>query len=354
MEEYSFSRYKKVPKTGLKKIGDTSYLNSVLQCLGNIYYLANYFLDPKNQEKINNNIKEKCLSFVIERLFIHLYPYPEKDKRLIYGNEKVLGILANYNVTYKSVKNRNPVDLINNMLDIIHNELNEKKSLTNTLNYDIYDCNSVVCEEISNFNNTHNSIISDIFCYFVRREKQCILCKKTKYELYHFNTFDLDISKCATKNENKIINIHDSLTYFSTQEKIKYFCQNCNQFCETNIISKIYSSPNIFIFLLDRGDFNENLMNIQFKLEEIIDLNNFIEIKSVPTQYELIGIVSISRNDKKYLGFSKSPIDKKWYKYNEENVDEIDFNSVLDNNNNSNLYVPCILFYDSLKNINNA
>ena len=346
--EFNLSLYKKAPKTGLKKIGDTSYLNSVLQCLGNIDYLIQYFLEPKNQLFINNNIKLMPLSFVIERLFIHLYPYPEQDKTLIYGNEKVLGILANYNIMYKSIKTRNPTDLINFMLDIIHNELNTKKEFNKASYYDIFDYDSVVNTEISNFMNTNDSIISNLFSYFELKEYSCTLCNKIKYELHHFKTFDLDIAKCSHKNENGIINIHDYLNYFSNPKKMNIFCQNCNQHCETNIKSKIFSSPNIFVFLLDRGFFEENLMNIQFKLEEKINLNNFIEKKEAPKEYELIGIVSIFRKEKIYVGFCKSPIDNQWYKYNEENVDLIDFNAVIDNNNDKNLYLPCILFYKSI------
>ena len=351
--EFNFALYKKAPKTGLKKIGDTSYLNSVLQCLGNIDNLVQFFLEPKNKLFINNNIKLMPLSFVIERLFIHFYPYPEKDEPIIYGNEKVLGILANYNVMYKSIKTRNPIDLINFMLDIIHNELNTKKSFNKASNYDNFNYDSVVNTEISNFMNTNDSIISSLFSYFQIKENNCTLCKKKKYELHHFKTFDLDISRCSSKKENEIINIHDCLNYLSNTKKKNIYCQNCSQNCETNIISKIFSSPNIFIFLLDRGKFEENLMNIQFKLEEKINLNNFIKNKEAPEEYELIGIVSILRKEKIYVGFCKSPIDNKWYKYNEENVDLIESNSMIDNNNNTNLYIPCILFYNSITN-NNA
>ena len=348
-KEFNFSRYKKVPKTGLKKLGETSYLNSVLQCLGNIYDLATYFLEPNNQSFINNNIKTMSLSFVIERLFIHLYPYPEKDEPEIYGNEKVLGILSNYNILYKSTKTRNPIDLINFMLYTIHNELNTKKSFNKVLNCDHFDRNSVIGSEISNFINSNDSIISNLFSYFEIKENHCTLCKKIKYEVQHFKTFDLDISNCFSKNENKIINIYDCLNYLSNSKKQNMQCQNCGQHCEINIFTTIYSSPNIFIFLLDRGNFEENLMNIQFKIEEKIDLENYIINQEAPKEYQLIGIVSISRNDKIYIGFSKSPIDNQWYKYNEEKIDLIDFNSVIDNNNNLNLYIPCILFYNLIK-----
>ena len=47
---------------------------------------------------------------------------------------------------------------------------------------------------------------------------------------------------------------------------------------------------------MDRGidfDQNDNLMKIPFHLYDKIDLNNFIENKNTPQQYEIIGIISI-------------------------------------------------------------
>ena len=351
--EYDFKRYKKAPKTGLKKFGDTSYLNAVLQCLGNIYELANYFLNPKYQILINSNINIMPLSFVLERLFIRLYPYPEKDEPIIYGNDKVLSVLANYNITYKSTKTRNPKDLINLILDIIHSELNTKKSLNKNLNYNNFDFNSIINTEIVNFFNTNDSIISRHFSYSEIKENLCIICKKTIYELHHYYTFDLDILNCASKIEKSNITVTDCLNYLSIPKIKNFFCQNCNQHRETNIISRIYGSPEIFIFLLDRGNFESNLMDIKFTIEDKLDLNNYIENKDSPKEYELIGIVSISKKEKIYIGFSKSPIDNQWYIYNEEKVDLIDINSVINNNNDLNLYIPCILFYNSIKKINN-
>ena len=113
-ENYSFTRYKKATTTGLKNLGNTSYLNSVLQILGSIRPFASYFLNPTNINRINSN-KDICpLPYLISRLYYHLYPYPEKPEREIYQPSLIKKILDNLKIK------KNPCDIISskNILEI--------------------------------------------------------------------------------------------------------------------------------------------------------------------------------------------------------------------------------------------
>ena len=83
-QEYNFSRYTKCPKVALKNLGNTSYLNSVLQCLNSSQEFVNHNLKPKNMKFMEDNVKIMPLSFTISRLFKHFYPYPENDNKYIY------------------------------------------------------------------------------------------------------------------------------------------------------------------------------------------------------------------------------------------------------------------------------
>ena len=50
-----------VPKIGLVNLGQTSYMNSVIQCLSNLENFTNYFLNPKKQEKICQHMEIMCI-----------------------------------------------------------------------------------------------------------------------------------------------------------------------------------------------------------------------------------------------------------------------------------------------------
>ena len=343
---YSFSNYKIAAKTGLKNFGDTSYLNSVLQILGTVRNISSYFLNPKNKATFEENVSlGKKFSFVIHRLFTHLYPLPENIGK-IYEPEALLTVLGELNQVYNTTKSRNPNDLIYFCLDQLHRELNKYnvKFITkmNSTNKD-----KVIWTKLQDFQKSNNSIISNNFYWFEIKTKFCPLCNNNFYEFNNFETLELDIS--GAYNQYKSPFTLRQCLGFQRQKIQDSFCHVCQKYNKIQIYKSIYSSPIYFIFSLNRGNPDPNLLNIKFLIEENIDISQFLENKKSFSKYELIGIVSISMKDNyKYVCFGKSPADKKWYLYNDEKVNDIDIGTVTYYNNNSD-YVPCILLYQFQK-----
>ena len=354
--KYSFSRYTKAPKTVLKNMGDTSYLNAVLQLIGNIRNIASFFLNPKNQTKIYGDISHKPLSFVICRLFQHLYPYPEKNIIELYEPNSLLDVLGILNVVYKSRKTRNPNDLIIFILNTLHNELNDlKNNNIQHLDPDKFKRDNVIDCEIANFRNYNNSIISNNFNWFELKETKCDICSLSLFNFYSYNTFELDILGTYNyMNSSDILTFYDCLSYHEKVPKNQnLFCKRCRKYNRMSSYSKIFLTSYILIFSLNRGDIvKNNIINIQFKIEEKINLTFFLEKKEFQSQYELIGITSITQenNKLKYVSFCKSPVDNNWYLYNDEKVDQINFSYIMQFHNDRRQYIPCILSYKAMAN----
>ena len=331
---FSFSMYKNVPRTGLKDLGNTSYLNSTLHLLGNFNKLVSFFLNPINV--INPNVS---LSFFIQRLFRHFYPYPENDKPEIYEPKHILGFLntlGNFD---------NPNSLIKIILDTLHCELNVFNKNMIKKNPNKFNKKEVIKAEIDNFQNFNNSKIYHIFNWFELKESLCYNCNCTSYELNTNNIFNLDIFKTYNFYKKNFITIYDCLAFGKLPKQEKYYCENCKN-CKNKLnTSKIYISPNVFIFSLDRGNMDQNLLNVRYLVEEKINLVEHIETKESPHFYELNGIVSIYVNQRKYVSCCKSPIDQQWYYYENENVQIVNFNNMINNHNNNN-FIPCLLVYN--------
>ena len=315
-------RYTKPSKIGLKKFGETSYLNAFLQMLGNIPELIEYFLNVGNQSNIEGNIKKMPLSFVIERYFRHIYPFPETND-----------------------------DLVNFILEKLHEELNSKKitNLMYEITYDQFNFKDSINKQNIIFSNSNKSIISDLFNIFEVKEYHCSFCEKTKYDLLQFNTFDLDIFSCSNNIKSNNISLSDCLNYFLSPKDRDIFCPNCQRINKTNVISRIYNCPNVLIFLL-RENIEEQSSLLKFKIEKKINLKGYIQDQNTSGDLELIGIISIFGTI--YVSFCKSPIDNKWYIYKDEEVNLIEIDEVIINNNNLNVYIPCILCYKLIKNNN--
>ena len=349
VSKHLLDRYKKVSKTGLINLDDSSYLNAVLQSLGHVRHFASFFLNPKNQELIKTNLVSMPLAFVTQRLFTHLYPYPESNSIEIYSPESYLEILAFLKSPYGKQRN-NPNDLLVFILNTLHYELNTKKNNQQIIrmppNY-YFSVDNVIQNGISNFTNNNNSKISDVVSWFQLSESKCTNCRISTFSFNSFHTYDLDIKNTYEynlKNGKNYINIYDCLSYGSMFKQSKYYCYNCKSRAISYKQSRIYSPPNVFIFLLDRGiDFNKNNNHIPFIVEEQINLGNFIIKQNTPIQYGLTGIVSFNLQEQKYVSYCQSPIDKNWYLYNDEKVNLVCCQDILKNKNWND--IPCILYY---------
>lgn len=348
---YSFSIYKKAPLTGLKSKdlqADISYFYAVLQLLGSIRNIASYFVNPKNKEVIERDIGSNPLAFTFHRLFLHLYPYPEPhQKREIYNPHTLLELLGELNVVYKTNKKRNPNDLLVFILNYLHNELktfNKNNYKSSYPNYN--DKNNVIQCQIYNmqFNST---IISNNLNWFEIKDIQCTKCGNILYQCNSYNIFELDIN-ITYKINKKQITIYDCLKIYEFPKNQTLFCQNCRNYNNYIIRSKIFSSPNSFIFSLDRRDLDQNLIKIPFLIEDTINIKNYIENKDVPSKYQLTGIVSFNINYNKYISYCVSPVDKQWYEYNDEKCTLTNLQNVVSINNNNKSAIPCILIYKSI------
>ena len=102
-----------------------------------------------------------------------------------------------------------------------------------------------------------------------------------------FSSFDLGY------NRSENIKISNCLEIYGFAKNTRIFCEFCRKY-EWIITKKIYHSPNDFIFLLNLKG-NEN---INFVIEQEINLYEFIENKYSPLIYELNGIIffDVSRN----------------------------------------------------------
>ena len=353
---YSFSRYKKASKTGLKNLGNTSYLNSVLQILCYIRSFASYFLNPKNGEEFKNKVSDYKVSYVFHRLCTHIFPYPEKDNREIYKPDTLLKVLSLYNVTYKDYKEKNPNDLIVFILYKLHEELNSlkmydsSKYISNSTSTMIFnDKDASVKNGIKKFTQVNKSIISNYFTWFEIKESQCLKCSKKIYNLQNFSTFQLNIFDLIKYKKPKYIKIEDCLELYISPKTKNNVCRFCNSYNNIITTTNIYSAPNIFIFLLDYTNYIDN-NDFSFVLERKINLGKYIENKNGPTNFILNGIVYWDKNKNKYQAFSASPVDKNWYLCDDENVTSTDVNNFIDIFNKNLCYKPFILVYHYLNN----
>ena len=137
---------------------------------------------------------------------------------------------------------------------------------------------------------------------------------------------------------------HCSTLHVDILTKPKNYCNVCKQLFDSLYTTRIFSSPVILLLILNRG--KDNIYDIKIDFSEEIDISQFILLKDKPNIiYNLYGVIThIGRSGPSahFVASCKSPVDKKWYRYNDAFVSPINNlqKEVIDYG------TPYILFYE--------
>ena len=246
-------------------------------------------------------------------------------------------------------------DFIIFILEQIHRELKKRLNINNKpldpLNQ--YDkANSF--DHFFNEFKSDVSIISDVFYGIHETTNVCLNCKANynsrnqnnpicyNYGIFNCLIFPLEEVKNMklknnmnqgnnqeSMNSNNVVNIYDCFDYYQKSDLFtgdnKNYCNICKQLYDSIYTCKIYSSPNYFILILNRG--KGNIYNVKLDFPEVINITNYVLQKETPNIiYELYGVVTHigqSGPNAHFVASCKSPINGKWYRYNDAIVNNI-------------------------------
>jgi len=383
----SFSIKSKIDKEpvliGLNNIGATCFMNSTLQCLSQTKALTDYFLNPNNENIIkNNNIainnkKENKNDLQLSPVYLDLIKKLwDKNGPSSFSPTDFRIRVEQMNPLFKQGQPGDSKDFIIFILEQIHKEL-KKPNINNIKKpneiFNQYDKNNAFNHFFYDFYN-ELSVISNIFFGFNETSNECLYCKNYynsqgynnpicyNYGIFNCIIFPLEEVKNMKNNYiqnnvnynnvNNNIQINSVTIYecFQYNQKTELFsgenrnyCNNCKQLYDSIYISKIFSSSNILILILNRG--KGNIFNVKLEFTEIIDLTQFVIQKDKPQMiYNLYGVITHigqSGPNAHFVASCKSQIDNKWYRFNDSFVTPInDFQKEV-----INFGTPYILFY---------
>ena len=344
---------------GLQNIGATCYMNAPLQCLSNIGPLTNYFLLNKEKflkiEKYNKDyIISKAYSDVIYNL------WDESKPNTYYSPYYFKEIISKENKLFEGIQANDSKDLVLFLYQRMHKELNEKNE--NTIVEEIKSDQKDPIKELFNCLNSfrckNKSIISDLFYFSQANVTKCLHCGVCIYNfsMYNILIFPLEktrLFKAEKSNSFAYVNIFDCFECHTADEKNqpgnKMHCNSCKNQSDYIISNKIGTLPDILTIILNRG--NNLKFDVEFQIYYILDnLDNYMinlkDCENEKIEYELIAIIIHTGNsgmDGHFYTYCRSPVNRKWYSYNDSMVKEL--NDPIEEIRG----IPYLLFYQRIK-----
>ncbi|KAB5574591.1 hypothetical protein PHYPO_G00210710 [Pangasianodon hypophthalmus] len=336
--------------TGLRNLGNTCYMNSILQCLCNTPFMANYFNTNRYQEDINrSNILghkgEVAEEFgaIMKALWSGQFKYiSPRDFKITIGK---------INDQFSGYEQQDSQELLLFLMDGLHEDLNKADNRKRW--------KDEACDTMDDVNAAdwawqkhkllNESIIVSLFQGQFKSTLQCLTChhRSRTFETFMYLSLPLASSyKCS---------LQECLKLFSKEEKLtdnnKVFCPHCKAQREFTKKLEIWKIPPILLVHLKRfwyeGRWKQKLQtSVDFPLENL-DLSQYvIGPKSNLKRYNLyaVSIIHVWSGSEVWSGSLRAVgilARQNWFKFDDHEVSEISTSSV----KSSAAY---IFFYSSL------
>ena len=349
---------------GLQNLGQTCYMNSVIQCFSNIKEITDYLMT--NHDMLN--VDYYPLSVVYYNLLIIIFLTPTQNINP-QNFKNMVGVL---NPLFQGYLPRDSKDLLFFLIERLHNELKPKNISNQNIDFDEIEKDCLNEEKMlqnfqNEFKNSGESIISKTFYGIIRSKMICDKCKLTKYS---FQTFNMQIFQLKKLKYDKIkkegntfdkLSLIDAFNYLSNEEILDgenmIYCNKCHQLTIGRISQNIYRLPNILIIVLNRGKNNSDF-NEEFDFPEYLDFNSDFNDKNIiidqqsKKKYYLMSVIKHigeSGSNGHFIAYVRKNNSKtKFLCYNDSFVNEVNTEDAMKykiSNKEEEKITPYILFY---------
>nr|CAD7263962.1 unnamed protein product [Timema shepardi] len=311
--------------TGLKNLGNSCYMNSIIQCINNTTPLAFYFVEGTYRDDINRSHKTR--GEVVEEVAVVVRALWRGQFRSIACHD-LKAVVGRLKSSFQGVEQQDSHEFLTLLMDWLHEDLNKKSGAS-----PIKDPSISENPEDAAWNKFRSVNESLILTLFFGQQKSTVRCCKCNEKSVTYEPFS-NLSLPLPTNSNKCT-LHDCVRLYLREETLTgWNCPSCKEARDAHKKFDIVRFPPILIVHFKRfhhdGWSRKKQNFVDFPLTSL-DMGSFTAYSDQRySQYNLYGVSNHygTMEGGHYTAYCRNNVYGQWYKFDDQEVSELSTNDV--------------------------